>query len=397
MLQYRGIKRLRNMRLVVTRILMVFVLYAASSGFAFASDLIQTKAKQAIIVDHASGVVLFSKNADERMPTSSMSKVMTMYLVFDALKRGDLKLDDTFLVSEKAWKKGGSKMFVPVGKQVKVEDLIRGVIIQSGNDATIVLAEGLAGGEAAFAEALTKKAKEIGMHSSQFKNASGWPDPEHYSTARDLSILASAMVTEFPSYYKYYAEKEFTFSKIRQTNRNPLLTLGIGADGIKTGHTDDGGYGLIASGVNKDGRRMILVLNGMASKKERKQESARLLQWALNSFKTISLFGDDAEDLAVADVYLGKKDKIALRAGKPLEFMVPKIFANDLKVEVNYDSPIKAPIKKGDALGTITVHVPKGDIVEVPLVASHSVKEMSFFTKMVMKARLLTTGEGVFK
>ena len=250
----------------------------------------QTSAKQAIIVDYKTGNVLFEKNADQKMPTSSMSKVMSMYVIFDALKKGNLSLDDEFVVSEKAWKKGGSKMFIEVGKKVKVEDLIRGVIIQSGNDATIALAEGLAGSEEMFANALNRKAKELGMDNSSFMNASGWPDENHYSTARDLAKLAKAMIEEFPEYYEFYSETEFTFNDIKQANRNPLLGAGIGADGLKTGHTDDGGYGLIGTGVNDDGRRVIMVLNGMESKKERREESIRLLQWGLNGFTNVVLF-----------------------------------------------------------------------------------------------------------
>ena len=363
--------------------------------YAYA-ETITTTAKQAIIIDYETGTVLFEKDSKQKMPTSSMSKVMTMYLVFDALERGDLSLDDELLVSEKAWKKGGSKMFVPVGKKVKVEDLIRGVIIQSGNDATIVLAEGLAGSEDTFAEALNRKAKELGMENSHFMNASGWPDPDHYSTAHDLAILASAIIKDFPDHYSYYAEKEFTYNKIRQTNRNPLLYMNIGADGVKTGHTEDGGYGLIASGESKDGkRRVVMVLNGMESKQERKSESARLLQWALKGFKTISLF-EDEKSISEAPVYLGVNNKVALKAKSPVKFVVPKIFARDMKVEVHYNAPLKAPVVKDQEVGVVKVHIPKGDVIEVPLVTARNVGEIGFFAKLIKKARLVTTGQGKF-
>ena len=374
-----------------------FILAAMCSmaNHAHANETIETAAKQAIIIDYDTGTVLFEKNADQKMPTSSMSKVMTMYLIFDALQRGDLSLNDEFLVSEKAWKKGGSKMFVPVGKKIKIEDLIRGVIIQSGNDATIVLAEGLAGSEDAFAEALNNKARELGMKDSHFMNASGWPDPDHYSTARDLATMAKAIIENFPDYYGYYAEKSFTYSKIKQANRNPLLNLDIGADGIKTGHTDDGGYGLIASGINKDNRRVVMVLNGMASKKERKTESARLLQWALNGFKTVTLF-DNEKSLGEAAVYLGVNTKVPLVAEKAVNFVVPKIFVRDLKVELYYNAPLKAPITKGQEIGTVKVHIPKGEVIEVPLVAARNVAGIGFFPRLIKKARLLTTGQGKF-
>ncbi len=363
---------------------------------AHASDgAMTTLAQQAIIVDYDTGTVLFEKNADEHMPTSSMSKVMTMYLVFDALKKGDIRLDDEFLVSEKAWKKGGSKMFVPVGKKVKIEDLIRGVLIQSGNDATIVLAEGLAGNEDNFALALNRKAKELGMTNSHFMNASGWPDPDHYSTARDLATMATATIRNFPDYYGYYSEKEFKYSGISQPNRNPLLQANIGADGMKTGHTEDGGYGLIGSGLSKDGRRVVMVLNGMSSKAERKNEGRRLLQWGLNGFKTVSLFKDE-KILGEAPVYLGINTQVPLQAKEAVQFVVPKIFSRDLKVEIQYDSPLKAPIEKGQEVGVVKVHIPKGEIIEVPLIATRNVGELGFFPRLIQKARLLTTGQGKF-
>jgi D-alanyl-D-alanine carboxypeptidase (penicillin-binding protein 5/6) len=352
----------------------------------------ETLAKQAIVIDYDTGTVLFEKNADERMPTSSMSKVMTMYVVFEAIKNGNLSLDDEFLVSEKAWKKQGSKMWVEVGKKVKIEDLVRGVVIQSGNDATIVLAEGMAGSEDAFAVALNRAAKDLGMDNSHFMNASGWPDPDHYSTARDLAKLAVATIKNHGEYYNYYAETEFTYSNITQPNRNPLLFRDIGADGMKTGHTEDGGYGLIGTGV-KDGRRVIIVLNGMSSIKERAQESARLLQWGLNGFSNVTLF-EDAHSLGAVPVVLGRKRSVKTQAQSPLTISVPKLFEEDMKAEIEYKSPLKAPVAKGDVVGTVKVHVPKGEVKELPLVASEDIGELSWFLKLISKARLLSTGEG---
>lgn len=377
------------------RIFMLFLLVAVISGPSYAAQDITTQAKQAIIMDYDTGLVLFEKNADERMPTSSMSKVMTMYLVFDTLKKGDLSLDDELLVSEKAWRKKGSKMFVPVGEKVRVEDLIRGVIIQSGNDATIVLAEGIGGAEDVFAAALTKQAKELGMHNSNFVNASGWPDDNHYSTARDLGILARAMIKEFPEYYGYYAEKSFKYNGIEQGNRNPLLYKDIGADGLKTGHTEIGGYGLIGTGV-KDGRRVIMVLNGMESSKERSSESVRLLQWALNGYKNVSLFEDTTKALSHVPVALGKDAQLAVGASESIVLTVEKLFADDVKVELSYAKPIQAPVQKGDVIGKIMVSVPRGDVKELPLVALQSVDELGFFAKTIEKMRLLATGEGTF-
>src|SRR5690606_24953816 len=245
---------------------------------------LETPAREAILIDVDTRTVLFEKNSQARMPTSSMSKVLTAYLVFEAIKDGRIKLDDTLPVSEKAWRMQGSKMFVPIGEQVKVEDLLRGVIVQSGNDATVVLAEGISGTEEAFADLMNITAKKIGMNNSHFMNASGWPDPNHYSTAYDLALLAYHMITEHSDYYHYYSEKEFTFNKIKQGNRNPLLYRNIGADGIKTGHTEEAGYGLMASAV-QGGRRLILVVNGLESMQQRADESARLLSWGFQNFK----------------------------------------------------------------------------------------------------------------
>lgn len=375
-----------------------FIMLTLCSMFCSLSALAEqnTKAKQAIIVDFETGDVLFEKNADQKMPTSSMSKVMTMYVVFDALKKGNLSLEDEFVVSEKAWKKGGSKMFIEVGKKVKVEDLVRGVIVQSGNDATITLAEGLAGSEVAFANALNRKAKELGMENSNFVNASGWPDKEHYSTARDLAKLARAMIREFPEYYGYYSETEFTFNGIKQNNRNPLLSANIGADGLKTGHTDDGGFGLIGTGTNDDGRRVMIVLNGMESASERREESIRLLQWGLNGFVNINLF-KNKKTLESAPVYLGQKRNVALQAGGEINILVPKLSANDLEIDIKYESPIKAPVKRGQEIGEIIVRLPdREDPFTVPLVAAESVNELGWFMRIVQKARLLSTGQGVF-
>lgn len=357
----------------------------------------ETAAKQAILIDYETGTVLFEKNADVRMPTSSMSKVMTIYMIFEALQKGQITLDAEFLVSEKAWRKGGSKMFVKVGDKVKIEDLIRGVVIQSGNDATIVLAEGLAGSEDLFADALNSKARELGMQNTNLMNASGWPDPNHYSTARDLAILAAAMIKNFPEYYSYYAEKEFTYAGIKQDNRNPLLYQNIGADGLKTGHTEDGGYGLIGTGVGKDGRRVIMVLNGMDSKKQRKTESLRMLQWGLNSFKSVTLFGK-GKNLDTAPVYLGMRNSVGLVAQESYSVIIPKLREKDINVSIEYAAPLKAPIAKGQVVGTVFVTIPgKEHAVKIPLVTAHTVKQMSFAMRLISKARLLTTGEGIFQ
>jgi D-alanyl-D-alanine carboxypeptidase (penicillin-binding protein 5/6) len=372
-------------------ILAAFVL-ALTAAPAMATDaILDTPAKQAYMIDYQTGTVLFEKNADERMPTSSMSKAMSIYLIFDALKKNQLKLDDTFLVSEKAWKKEGSKMFVEVDKRVGVEDLIRGVIIQSGNDATIVLAEGLSGSEDAFAAALNAKAKELGMTNSNFANASGWPDPNHYSTAKDLATLSAATITNFPQYYPYYAEKEFTFNNIKQTNRNPLLYRNMGVDGIKTGHTEDGGYGLMASGVTPSGRRVILVVNGLADETARAQESARLLEWGMNGFenRTLVKAGTPVEQ---SPVVMGQAENIPLTIEKDITLTIPKIAQQGLKAEVTYASPLIAPIAKGQEVGKLVVTVTPTQQIIVPLVAERDVPALGFLAATFSKMKLLVTG-----
>ncbi len=371
---------------------LVFLFQACIATDALSSTT--TIAKQAIVMDYNTGKILFEHNADEQMPTSSMSKVMTMYLVFEALKEGSLKLEDSFLVSEKAWKKGGSKMFVPVGKKVAIEDLIRGVIIQSGNDATIVLAEGIAGDEESFAIKMNLEAQKLGMSNSHFTNASGWPDPEHYSTARDLATLAHATLKNFPEFYHYYSEKEFEFSDIKQSNRNPLLKLNVGADGLKTGHTEDGGYGLIGSGI-KDNRRVIVVINGLESEKDRREEATRLLQWGLGNFTETTLF-TKGEELDRAPVYLGLAGSVGLKAKETVDILIPVLSKSDIKVDVSYSAPLKAPILKGQEVGIVTIQAPNSETVEVPLVTSEGVEEMGFLQKVITKARLITTGEGHF-
>jgi len=366
-----------------------FILCAvfALTVFSLPASAFETTAKQAIIVDHETGQVLFEKNADKQMPTSSMSKVMTMYVVFDAIKNGALDLDDRLPVSKKAWAKGGSKMFVGEGSRVNVEKLVRGVIVQSGNDATIVLAEGVAKTEDNFAERMNEKAKTLGMTSSNFKNASGWPDPDHYSTARDLATLASAITRDFPEHYPYYAEKEFTYNDITQANRNPLLYKRINVDGIKTGHTEVGGYGLIGSGVAPDGRRVVIVLNGMASEKERASESARVMKWGYNNFENKTLY-TRGQALDVASVSMGKEEHVSIGLADDIEMIVSKAEADKPTVKLEYNEPIPAPIKVGQVIGSVTVTAGYTSKTS-DIVALEPVAEAGFFSKIIKKTKLL--------
>ena len=351
---------------------------------------IETTAREAFIVDATTGRVLLEKNADDSMPPASMSKIMTTYLVFERLKDGRLSLDDELPVSEKAWRKGGSKMFVEVGELVRVEDLLRGVIVQSGNDACIVLAEGLGGTEEAFAAEMTRKGREIGLTGSSFANATGWPDPNQRMTARDLATLALRIITDFPEYYRYYAEKEFTYAGIRQSNRNPLLYKSLGADGLKTGHTEEAGYGLTASAVQDD-RRVILVLNGLESQKARSEESARLIGWAFREFGNYTLFkaGETVED---AGVWLGADPTVPLIAEQDLTVTLSRKARLDMEVTVVYDGPIPAPLKIGQQVATLVVTAPGEETVAIPLVAGAAVERLGFAGRITASVRSITGG-----
>jgi len=376
-------------RLIMKRIILGFLWLVLMPSLAWAQAApIDTAAKQALLLDANTNTVLYAKDADAQMPTSSMSKMMTIYMVFDALKNGKLKLDDSLPTSQNAWKQEGSRMFLNVGQQAKVEDLIRGVVIQSGNDAAVVFAEALgAGSESNFADMMNAKAKELGMNNSHFVNATGLPDPQHYSTARDLSILALALIKDFPEYYHYFSETEFTYNNIKQGNRNPLLYHNMNVDGLKTGHTDSGGYGLTASAI-RDGHRLILVLNGMADMQARADESGKLLDWGYREFGLYPVVKAD-ERLAEADVWLGKQKMVSLLAGQDVIVSLPKSARAGLKTAITFNEPIAAPVAKGQVLGHLSVSAPGMDTKEIPLVAGEDVERLGFFARMVAKLHYL--------
>ncbi len=365
------------------------MLTGSDAAIAQGAAPMETPAKQAIIVDASTGTTLFEKDADQRMPTSSMSKVMTMYMVFEALQDGRLTLDQTLPVSEKAWRKRGSKMFVEVGKEVAVEDLIRGVIVQSGNDATIVFAEALAGTEEAFARQMTERAHQLGMRNSNFMNASGWPDPEHYSTARDLALMAYRMVNDFPQFYRFYSELEFTFAGIRQYNRNPLLRLGL-ADGIKTGHTEAGGYGLIASD-ERDGRRLIMVVNGLNSESQRRSESQRLLNWGFTAFDSYKFF-DAGEALTDVPVWLGAETTVRAVIPETVRMTLERRVKRNLTFTLRFDSPVAAPVKKGQKLGDVIISGDFFNETRYPLIAESDIAQLGTVDRMIAAAKYLVFG-----
>jgi D-alanyl-D-alanine carboxypeptidase (penicillin-binding protein 5/6) len=350
----------------------------------------ETQATHAFVIEVETGTVLLDKAADERMPPASMSKIMTAYVVFDMLKQGRAKLEDELPVSERAWRLQGSKMFVPIGGRIKIDDLLKGVIIQSGNDACLVLAEGLAGSEEAFVELMNKKAKEIGLKDSHFANVDGLPSPDHWMTARDLATLSTRTIKDFPEYYHYYSEMGYEFNNIKQGNRNPLLYKGVGADGLKTGHTEEAGYSLTAS-VKHEDRRIILVLGGLPTMKARAQESERLIDWAFREFNDYKLFaaGDRVED---AEVWLGSDPKVPLTVAKDLVVTLPRKSRKDMKVTADYDRPVPAPIKKGDALGKLVVTAPDVPPTEMTLVAGTDVDRMDPLGRVATLAGYLVWG-----
>lgn len=372
------------MRIMSLALLAIFIFPA--SAFA-----LETTAKQAIIVDMGTGMTLLEKNADQKMPTSSMSKVMTAYMIFDAIEKGRITMETPFTISEKAWIKGGSKMFVNVGDAIPVEDLLKGLIVQSGNDAAIALAEGLSGDEEAFAVLMTQRAKQMGMNATNLRNASGWPDPDHYSTARDLSKLAQKLIVDFPHEYALYSMKEFTYNGITQPNRNPLLYRNIGVDGIKTGFTDDGGYGLMASG-EQDGRRVVMVVNGLESVTDRANESARLMSWAMNVFENATIIQKD-QVLENAALLYGKADTVPLTVDRDIRVTVPKGEKDNVQIKVEYNAPIEAPVTKGQEIGKVNITVPQVGEFSVPLIIAADVERAGIIGRSFQKLKMMISGE----
>lgn len=369
----------------ITLVLLLSVAVLAAPARAY-----ETSAEAAILIDANSGTVLFEKNADDMTYPSSMTKMMTTYIVFSHLADGSISLDDELPVSEKAWRMQGSKMFVEVGTSVRIEDLIRGIVVQSGNDATIVLAEGLAGSEEAFAVEMTEVAHAIGMTNTQFRNASGWPDPEHVTTARDLATLALRTIQDFPQYYPYYSEEVFVWSDIEQHNRNPLLYNTPGADGLKTGHTEAAGFGLTAS-AERNGRRLVLVLNGLDSAQDRASEGQRLVEYGFREFETYDLFAD-GETVTDAEVWLGEADTVPLVLDGSLALTMSRSARKDMTVKVLYDGPIPAPIAAGQPVARLVISAPEMVTVERPLLAAEAVSELSMLGRLGASITYLVFG-----
>jgi D-alanyl-D-alanine carboxypeptidase (penicillin-binding protein 5/6) len=352
-------------------------------------------APTAILIEAGSGSVLFEKNADELRAPSSMMKLMTVELVFDALTRGDIKLTDEYRVSENSWRKGGapagaSTMFAAINSRVPVADLLRGAIIQSGNDSCMILAEGIAGSEAAFAEKMTARARALGMPKSTFANSNGLPDAGNKMTVRELSLLARHIVRTYPEFYKLFGEREFTWNKIRQQNRNPLLATLDGADGFKTGYTKDGGYGMVGSAI-RDGMRLIVVINGLDDPDDRATEAKKLLEWGFKNFEARTLFAAD-QTVGFAKVFGGESRSVALSAKEPVKVMVQKNGTDKLIARVVYKGPVRAPVEPGQPVGVIKVWRGANIAVETPLYTAAAVGTGSTMRRAVDGAGELVIG-----
>ena len=368
---------------MVTRfsfLILTLVAVGLLAGRPVAAQTVETPATHAVMIDLATGATLFEKNADARMPPASMSKLMTLLMVFERLQDGSIAMDDTMRVSETAWRMGGSRMFVEPNSRVTVSDLLRGVIVQSGNDASVVFAEGLSGTEEAFAEEMNRRAAEIGLTNSTFRNSTGWPDPEHRTTARDLATIAARMIREHPTYYEIFKEKEFTYNEIKQGNRNPLLYKDIGADGLKTGHTEESGYGLVASAERK-GRRLILVVNGLESVKQRSRESERLIDMGFRDFNNYALFS--ANDVVEnAQVWLGAEATVPLILEDDVLLTMSRKARRDMTVTVAYESPVAAPIAKGARIAELRIEGPNMAPILRDLVAGEAVDRLGFVGRL---------------
>ena len=373
-------------------ILYFFILFTMHSNvYSFS-----TSAEQAIIYDVETKTVIFEKNADDLMSPSSMSKLMTVYYIFKKISDGEIKLSDKFTVSKKAWKKGGSRMFLNVGSQISIDELLRGIIIQSGNDACITIAEGFSGSEENFASELNSLALDIGLTNSNFTNATGWPDPEHLMTSRDIMKLSVRTIEDFPELYKIYSEKEYTFNKIRQVNRNPLLFSDEHTDGLKTGHTSLGGYGLAASSIRND-RRIILVINGLKNNKQRKIESKKLMDTAFFQFENLQIL----EKNIIFDkikVWNGKKNNVGIFSPKDLAITIPRLTKKNIKTYIRYNSPIIAPIYKNQEIAELIVKDKKQNVIEkFPLLSNEDINESNFFARIYFKLKYLIFGESIYK
>ncbi len=383
------------MKKLLFYIYFIFIIIYPQNSFA----KIEIKASTVILQDFLSGKILYEKDPDQQIYPASLTKIMTSIIAFELLKKGEIDLDDKYFVSENAWrlsKSGYSSMFIMVGDEVSVEDLLRGIIVASGNDACVALAEGIAGSEEQFSIMMTAKAKEIGMENTNFSNSSGIDNINNYSTVRDVLIMSNYLIKNYPEYYKYYKEIDFTWDRtggdpIKQGNRNPLLYKNIGADGIKTGHLAISKYSLAAS-IFKNNRRLISVGSGFDTKRLRSKESEKLLIWGLTNFDTVEIAKKN-NDFHELDVWLGKKDKVGVYVNYDIYKTIPRARKKHLKVEVTYEGPVHAPINKGDKLGMLNVTYKDELLGKYELFASENVKKLNIFSRLIKSINYLIWGD----
>ena len=372
-----------------------FLKVAALMALAAPAQAFDTNATSAWVYDVQTGTVLMEKDADKPIPPASMSKLMTLYMLFEALDEGRVQMDTQLPVSSRARAMGGSTMFLNELDRPTVEQLIKGIIVLSGNDACVVVAEGLAGTEDAFARQMTERGKQIGLENSTFRNSNGWPNPEHRMSTHDLGTVARLLIEKFPEYYEFFGMTEFQYedrAPSNRYNRNPLLKLGIGADGLKTGHTQEAGYGLVGSAV-QDGRRVVFVISGLDSDRARAEESERIVNWAFRQF-TMQNLVPAGETVVDAPVWLGTDSHVGLTSEKGVNVLVPAGAQDRVKVEVVYDSPLPAPIAKGEQVGKLVVTIPGTRDTVTPLVATQDVPEAGFLGRM--KGAVMQLGQRAY-
>ncbi len=367
-----------------------YISFIAVAAFSLQSFAFDTKARQAILMDYTTGQTLYDFHASDKMYPSSMTKMLTVYIAFEQLKKKIFKLDDTFLVTKQAWQMGGSRTFLKLGERVSIEILLNGIIIQSGNDAAVALAEGIAGSQEAFAKKMNETAKKLGLKNSNFTNPDGWPDQQHYSTAEDLAIVARHIIKDYPEYYHYFSKLEYTYNNIKQPNRNLLIARNIGVDGLKTGHTEDGGYGLTASAL-RNGSRLIAVVNGLGSEAERADEVEKLLDYGFHNFETKTIF-KKGQIIEQVEVWNGSQDKVGLTVDKDINMVIPKISESNLKAEISYNSPLPTPIKTGDHIADLKLSIPDYPSKIIPLVAAEDITKLGRVGRAVRKIKLLVWG-----
>ena len=377
----------------------ILIFVATVIPFNKSNATFDIEAKTAILQDYLSGKILYEKDADLSIYPASMTKIMTTIIAFELIEKGDLSLDDKFLISENAWRlsqSGYSSMFIMVGDEVSVENLLKGIIVASGNDACIALAEGIAGTEEEFAAMMTAKAIEIGMENTNFSNSSGINDPDNYSTVRDILIMSNYLIKNYPNFYEMYKEKEFTWDRtggdpITQGNRNPLLYKSIGVDGIKTGYLAVERYSL-ASSILRNERRLVAVGSGFKTKNSRSRQSAKLLTFGLTNFDTLQIAKKD-ETISNVDVWLGKKKNISVYVNEDIYKTIPKSRKKYIKAIISYDGPIEAPIKKGDLVGNFKVYYKDDLLNQYDLLAAESVDKLNIFSRIINSINYLIWGD----